>query len=213
MTKINLLRTRLSHTVTAAAFFLTAGTANAAVNYLVLTGTTRFNANVPSVTLTASISTTCPLVSGAGNGYMYFGIQSPPQAPASMLWSVIPYGIAFTDPWLEWGTACLAGVPSAITLSSLGLLGLSSIVLNVGGPTKSLSATYVNTSGGNSGMAAGIALPDNTIISIWASSNSSGNWYGFGRFSGMSPTIETSGRGLLCSGVGGTSCANYIMGY
>lgn len=213
MTNINRLRTRLRHTVTAASFFLTAGTANAAVNYLVLTGTTGFDANVPSVTLKASISTTCPLVSGAGNGFMYFGIQIPQLATASMLWSVIPYGVAWADPWLSGGTACLAGVPSAITLSSLGLLGLSSIALNVGGPTKSLSATYVNTSGGNSGMAAGIALPDNTIISIWASINGTGNWYGFGRFSGMSPAMETSGRGLLCSGVGGTSCANYIMGY
>lgn len=195
----------------------------AAINYMVLTGAASISAaGTPTASLAASISTTCPLIAGNASGYAHYGFADG--LAFDLYASSHPVAIPSQS-----GTICLAGVPSTVTLRSAGALGFAPITLTAGGAAQSLLMASIATGAFSLSATSGIALPDGTIISVYAGTNSNYGWEAIflGREIGgirvgsgnSSPNTFSDANGLLCfyhNGPGANysgACATYLMGY
>lgn len=189
---------------------VTTTNANTAINYLVITATAAVSAGgVLSELMSVRISTICP----NSSGYVYYGSPT-----STIFWDNSTPPVTSKSAGI-----CVVGVPSAITLSSAGKLGLPSIILSVGGAEQNLAIYSTVSTFGHAVLTSGLVLPDNSIINVSSGVGGAGtytiifkrNVYSMYVVGAMGTLIDQNGAICDYSGYSNTiwDCANYLMGY
>lgn len=180
------------------------GHAQAAVNYLVITGSgyaaTQANFNA---TMSVSISSSCP----PGAVPIYYGLST-----LSLL-------VSNSTGALGSGTVCVAGIPNSITLTPVAGFVASPIALTLdGGIVNLISAGSTGTSGVQPSTSyVGLILPDNKIAGVYVyicDAATCGSVYVRVFFTIVTPVKATSYSGYVYAVESSASIlANYVVGY